>query len=342
MKLTLSQADLNHALRTVSRAVSNGKTHPILAGVLIEPHQLTAYDLELAIQCPITAAVDTPGTCVAPYRLLADIIGRLPAGGVITLQLDDAGARLELVTAGGSYSLSVSPAADFPSLPAVEAAAGAPVDLSGVLPAVLAAASADNAKQLLTGLHMAADGALMRLEATDGHRLSIRALPCDAAAFDAIIPARTLAQVRQPATFAFAAGQVAITLEDGTRLVSRTLDGTYPNAQALIPASFKHTLTCNREALLAAVERVEVISGNGVVKLAMKGAALQVTAESEASSGIESLTVAGKLPTLAVNARYLADGLKGFAEQDITISANEPTTPVVIGDTYLVMPVQTR
>lgn len=342
MKLTLSQADLNHALRTVSRAVSNGKTHPILAGVLIEPHQLTAFDLELAIQCPITAAVETPGTCVAPYRLLADITGRLPAGGVITLQLDDTGTRLELVTAGGSYSLSASPAADFPGLPAVEAAAGAPVDLSGVLPAVLAAASTDNAKQLLTGLHMAADGALMRLEATDGHRLSIRTLPCDAAAFDAIIPARTLAQVRQPATFAFAAGQVAITLDDGTRLVSRTLDGTYPNAQALIPASFKHTLTCNREALLAAVERVEVISGNGVVKLAMKGAALQVTAESEASSGIESLTVAGKLPTLAVNARYLADGLKGFADQDVTISANKPTTPVVIGDTYLVMPVQTR
>ena len=343
MKLTLSTTDLNHALRTVSRAVSNGKTHPILAGVLIEPHQLTAYDLELAIQAPITAAVETAGSCVAPYRLLADITGRLDGGGVITLELD--GSRLAIATAGGSYSLSVEPAEDYPALPAIDAATGASVDLSRASAAVLAAVSTDSAKQLLTGVHMAADGAALRLEATDGHRLATRTLPCDAAAFDATIPARAIAQVRQPATFAFSTGQVAIALEDGTRLISRTLDGSYPNAQALIPAAFKHSLTCDREALLAAIERVAVISGNGVVKLTTKGSSLQVTAESEASSGVESIAVTGKLPPLAANARYLADGLKGFADQDVTIQANESTTPVVIQSddaVYLVMPVQVR
>lgn len=342
MKLTLSTTDLSHALRAVSRAVSSGKTHPILAGVLIEPDHITAYDLELAIQVPITTEAAVPGSCVAPYRLLADIAGRLPAGGVITLQLDDTGTRLELVTAGGSYSLAVSPAADFPALPAVDAAAGAPVDLSGALQAVLVAASEDAAKQLLTGVHLAADGVQLRLTATDGHRLAIRTVPCDAAPFEAVIPARTLALVRQPACFAFAAGQVAITLDDRTRMVSRTLDGTYPNAQALIPAEFKHQLTCNREALLDAVERVAVTSGNGVVKLNSTSGSLQVTAESENSSGVESLAVTGKLPALAVNARYLADGLRGYTDAEVTIKANTSTTPVVIGDVYLVMPVQVR
>lgn len=342
MKLTLSTADLARALRVVGRAVSNGKSHPILSGVLIEPHQLTAYDLELAIQAPIVTEASTSGSCVVPYRLLADITGRLPADAPITLQLDPSGTRMELVTAGGSYSLAVSPAEDYPALPPVDAAAGASVDLSGALEAVLVAASADSAKQMLTGVHMAADGTELRLLATDGHRLAIRALPCDAAPFEATIPARTLAQVRQPASFAFAAGQVAITLADGTRMVSRTLDGTYPDAQALIPASFKHTCTINREALLAAVERVAITSGNGVVKLTTDDSILTVAAESDASSGMESLSIDGDLPSLAFNARYLADGLRGFDDPEVTICANGATTPVVIGHTYLVMPVQIR
>jgi DNA polymerase-3 subunit beta len=342
MKLTLSSADLSRALRVVGRAVSSGKSHPILCGVLIEPHQVTAYDLELAIQTPILTEASTPGSCVVPYRLLADITGHLPPDAVITLQLDDTGSRLELVTAAGSYSLAVSPAEDYPALPAVDAAAGAPVDLSGALGAVLVAASVDSAKQLLTGVHMAADGAQLQLLATDGHRLAIRALPCDAAPFEATIPARTLAQVRQPASFAFAAGQVAIALADGTRMISRTLDGAYPNAQALIPTSFKHTCTVDREALLAAVERVAITSGNGVVKLTDNGGTLAIAAESDASSGIESVAIDGKLPALAVNARYLADGLRGFDDAVVAIRANTATTPVVIGDTYLVMPVQVR
>jgi DNA polymerase III subunit beta len=343
MKLTILQAEFARALRAVSRAVGNGKTHPILSGVLIEPHRLTAYDLELAIQSPITAVAETTGSCVAPFRLLSDIIGRLDPADAITLALE--GSRLAISSAAGSYSLSVASADDFPALPTVDAAAAAPVDITDALAAVLPAVSTDSAKQLLTGVHMVADGAMLHMEATDGHRLAVRAIPCDAAPFDATVPAKALAAVRQPASFAFAAGQVAIALADGTHLVARTLDGAYPNAQALIPTSFKQTATCNRNALLQAAERIAVVADNGIIKLAAAAGALQISAESEASSGTESVALAGKLPSLAINARYLADGLKGFADQDITIATNQPTAPVVIQSgnaVYLVMPVQVR
>lgn len=349
MNITCSQSDLNAALRTVSRAIGSGKSHPILSGVCMaatdtgELH-LTAYDLDLGIHATIAAAVTTPGTAVVPHRMLSEIVSRL--SDAVSLAVD--GARLTLTAAGGSYSLSVAAADDFPALPTVKATKAAPLDLSGQLAAVLPSASTDASKQLLTGVHLAADGAQLRLEATDGHRLAVRTMESDAAALDVVIPARALQLVRQPATIATDKAHAAITLADGTRIISRILDGTYPNVQALIPATFKAELTVNREALLHSLERVAIIADqhNGVVKLEASAKALKLSAEAETNSGVESVPCTGKVPAMAANAHYLIDGLRSLDGETITISANEATTPVVLtgatGQTYLVMPVQIR
>ena len=349
MNITCSQSDLNAALRTVSRAIGSGKSHPILAGVLLtatdagELH-LTAYDLDLGIHATIASAVTTPGTAVVPHRMLSEIVSRL--SDAVSLAVD--GERLTLTAAGGSYSLSVAAAVDFPALPTVKATKAAPLDLAGHLAAVLPSASTDASKQLLTGVHLVADGAALRLEATDGHRLAVRTMDSDAAALDVVIPARTLQLVRQPATIATDKAHAAITLADGTRIISRILDGIYPNVQALIPATFKAELTVNREALLHSLERVAIIAGqhNGVVKLEASAKALKLSAEAEANSGVESVACTGKLPAMAANAHYLIDGLRSLDGETIIISANEATTPVVltgaVGQTYLVMPVQIR
>jgi DNA polymerase-3 subunit beta len=259
---------------------------------------------------------------------------------VVSLTLD--GDRVALATAGGSYSLSAASADDFPGLPAVVAADGAAIDLAAPLAAVLVAASTDESKQVLTGIHLVSDGKELRIEATDGHRLASRTLTCNAPDMDVVIPARAMAQVRGPASFAVDGGHVAIQLDTATRMITRTLDGTYPSVQQLIPATFKTLATCNREALLAALERIACVSPNDIVRLTVKAGAIEVTAESETSSGAESVACDGKLPQLAANVHYLMDGLKGYTDTMITIQANTSTSPVVIGQTYLVMPVQIR
>ena len=347
MKLTISQADLNAALRTIARAIPARATHPILTGALLTATdgslQLTGYDLDIGIETTIAAATATPGSTVVPYRLLSDIVSRLDGADAITLAVD--GARLTLTAAAGSYSLSVATADDYPDLPAVAATANALVDLTAALAAVLPACSTDAAKQLLTGVHITADGTTLRLEATDGHRLCIRTMGSDLPAIDCTIPARTLQLVRQPVAIAIDKAHASLTLPDGTRIISRILDGTYPNAAALVPASFKASLTADRSQLLHALERVAVIAD--VVKLEASGKAIKVSAEAETNSGIESIAATGKLPALAANVHYLIDGLKAFDDDTIVINANEPTTPLVItgadaSQTYLVMPVQVR
>jgi DNA polymerase-3 subunit beta len=345
MNITVSQSDLNAALRTVARAIGSGKTHPILTGVLLNATddgqlELTAYDLDLGITTTIAAAVNTPGATVVPHRLLADIVSRL--SGALTMAVD--GARLALAAAGGSYSLSVAAADNFPALPAVKAAAGASVDISADLAAVLPACSTDAAKQLLTGVNISPNG----LAATDGHRLAMRALQAELPDCSMTIPARSLQLVRQPCSIAADNAHAAIQLADGTLIISRILDGTYPNVAALVPGTFKASCTADREALLSAIERVAIIADqhNGIIKLTIASKALTISAEAETNTGNESVAITGKLPDLALNAHYLADGLRAMDGDTITISANEATTPVVLiglpGQTYLIMPVQVR
>jgi len=344
MKLVTSQTELHNALRLVARAVGNGRTHPITAGVLLHAADgiltVTGYDMELGITTAISASVEAHGATVVPHRLLSDIIGRLDASEAVSLAIS--GNRLALVSLSGSYSLSVAHADDFPSLPVVDAANGIAIDLVAPLAAVMPAASTDASKQLLQGIHLATG----RVEATDGHRLAICAIDSDAE-LDLVLPVRCLQQVRQPATIAIDKGQVGIVLADGTQITSRTLDGTYPNVRQLIPDTYSHSITINRVQLLNALQRVAVI-GTNVIKLDVQLKSLTLSAELDANSGIESLPITGSLPMLAFNPAYLIDGLRAFGSDTITINANSSTAPVVLtnpadsSQTYLVMPVQVR
>ena len=353
MKFTVSQTELAHALRATSRAVSNGKTHPILHGVLITATSdgtitVRSYDLEVGITTTIPAAVTTEGATVIPHRLLSDLISRLDASGALSFTVD--GARIAIDTAAGSYSLSVAPAEDFPNLPTVNAAAGAAIDLSAPLAAMLPVVSNDASKQVLCGVHVVADGATLHMEATDGHRLAMRTMPATAAAMDLVIPSRTLAMVRQPVTVATDGHHAVFGLADGTEIISTIVNGTYPNAKALVPGEFKHVASCSRQSLISSLERIAVIadSHNSIVKLEMTNGVITIQSETDASSGSESVAADGTMPKLAANVHYLIDGLKHLHGAEVEISANTSTTPVVIaapGDRdniYLVMPVQIR
>ena len=329
----------------MARAVSAKPSHPILGGVLLSAAagtlKATGYDLELGIASAVEASVETPGSTVVPYRTLLELTSRMEATEAISLAID--GTQLKLTSTSGSYSLAVEDAADYPELPAV-AVSDDYTDLSA-LAAVLPAASSDAATQVLTGVHMHAALGNLRIAATDGHRLSIVNIE-STALFSAIIPARCLALIKQPAAIAFDNQHVTLIFVDGTTIISRTLAGTYPNVQQLIPETFDYRITINRVQLLNALQRVAVI-GTNVIKLDAQSKTLTLSAEVNANSGIESIAITGSLPLLAFNPTYLIDGLRSFHSDTVTINANSSVAPVVIssdtpGQTYLIMPVQVR
>ena len=384
MKVVCSQSELNAALQLVSRAVATRPTHPVLANVLLTADagtnrlSLTGFDLNLGIQTSLAASVETSGAITLPARLLGEIVSRLASDSPITLATEVSGEQVQLTSLSGSYQMRGLPADDYPELPMVESGMTLKLQPAGLVQALkgtLFASSSDEAKQLLTGVHLRFNDKALEAAATDGHRLAVlqvddalqvSANSSDDAAegFAVTLPARSLREVERlmagwrsddPVSLFCDRGQVVFLAAD-QMVTSRTLEGTYPNYGQLIPDGFNRTLALDRRGLIAALERIAVLADqhNNVVKFSSQPdeGVVQISADAQdVGSGSESLpaSLTGDAIQIAFNVRYLLDGLKAMGSDRVVLHCNAPTTPAVLkpeGDaeafTYLVMPVQIR
>lgn len=362
MNIVTSQSDLNVALATIRSAVQTTRTtHPILATVLLTASPngtltLSGYDLKLAISTTIAAAITTDGATAVPYALLAPLVAKLPSNEAITIAVS--GSRVVLATAANEYSLTALDPADWPDIIAPDTKS-TPVtipraNLQAAITATAHAASRDESKQLLQGINIALDPDGIQAAATDGHRLSVYGAAPLAETPAITIPATTLRELQH------LNGDITVTADnayvrlatDQTTITSRILDGAYPDYTKLIPDTFTTTCTVDRKALLNAVQRASILADthNNIIKLAIADT-LAITADVELGNGSETLpiTTTGDHLTIAVNAAYLQDALKAMPSQQVTLSANTPTTPFLItpvdtdiSQTYLIMPVQVR
>lgn len=390
MKLVCSQAELSASLQLVSRAVAARPTHPVLANVLLTADagtgrlSLTGFDLSLGIQTSLPAAVESSGAITLPARLFGEIVSRLSADSPITLHCAEGEEQVELTSLSGSYQMRAMPADDFPDLPLVQS--GTPIRLDSEalvrgLRATLFASSNDEAKQVLTGVHLRLDGDRLECAATDGHRLAVLRIPGAVATerggeanpgeaseggepFAVTVPARSLRELerllsgrpsREPISLFCERGQVVVLWADQV-LTSRSLDGTYPSYRQLIPEGFSRRIVLDRRAFVSALERVAVLADqhNNVVKISSDPLAGQVTIQADAQDvgrGSEALaaTISGEEIQIAFNVRYLLDGLKVMGADSVALQCSGPTTPAVLVPqdaeadfTYLVMPVQIR
>ena len=384
MKVVCSQSELNGALQLVSRAVATRPTHPVLANVLLTADagsnrlSLTGFDLSLGIQTSLAASVETSGAITLPARLLGEIVSRLSSDSPVTLAVDDSGEEVQLTSLSGSYQMRGMSADDYPDLPMVESGMTLklqPERLVQALKGTLFASSADEAKQLLTGVHLKFNQRALEAAATDGHRLAVLNVEDalqDEAVTDAVdddgfavtLPSRSLREVErlmaswrsdEPVSLFCDRGQVVFLAAD-QMVTSRTLEGTYPNYGQLIPDGFTRTFRMDRRALIAALERIAVLADqhNNVVKFSSQpeDGVVQISADAQdVGSGSESLpaNLEGDAMQIAFNVRYLLDGLKAMGSDRIVLHCNAPTTPAVLRSeeaseafTYLVMPVQIR
>ena len=383
MKVVCSQSELNAALQLVSRAVATRPTHPVLANVLLTADagtdrlSLTGFDLNLGIQTSLAANVQTSGAITLPARLLGEIVSRLASDSPVTLASDDGGEQVQLTSLSGSYQMRGMSADDFPELPMVESGMTLKLEAAGLVQALkgtLFASSSDEAKQLLTGVHLRFNDRSLEAAATDGHRLAVLQVDDalqvaaegadDESTFEVTLPARSLREVERlmngwrsedPVSLFCDRGQVVFLAAD-QMVTSRTLEGTYPNYRQLIPDGFSRSLAMDRRGLIAALERIAVLADqhNNVVKFSTQPdqGVVQLSADAQdVGSGSESLAaeLTGDAIQIAFNVRYLLDGLKATAGDRVILHCNAPTTPAVLqpqgeteGFTYLVMPVQIR
>jgi DNA polymerase III subunit beta len=385
MKLVCSQSDLSTNLSLVSRAVPSRPTHPVLANVLLQADaqtnqvSLTAFDLSLGIRTSFSAEVLQGGEIALPAKLLNDIISKLPEGEIT---LDDEattstneGLIATITPRSGRYQIRAMGGEEFPELPVIENQEAIQLTAAALIEGLrgsLFATSADETKQVLTGVHLTVEQDAIEFAATDSHRLVVVQTSNERA--DATTPSNTSLEVTVPSkalrelermlgmraapeeTVALYLDQGQIVFEwENQRLTSRTLEGQYPAYRQLIPRQFQREVTLERRQFLSALERIAVLTDqkNNIVKISMDGQAGEITLSVEAQdvgNGTESITaqISGEDIEFAFNVKYLMEGLKALPSAEIKIQLNSNLTPVIFTPlgglkmTYLAMPVQIR
>ncbi|MDZ7963797.1 MAG: DNA polymerase III subunit beta [Nostoc sp. DedSLP03] len=386
MKLVCSQSDLSTNLSLVSRAVPSRPTHPVLANVLLQADaetnqvSLTAFDLSLGIRTSFNAEVWESGAIALPAKLLVDITSRLPEGE-ITLDDESAltgatsggeGLIVTLTPKSGHYQVRAMGPEEFPELPVIENTEVIHLTTTALIEGLrgsLFATSADETKQVLTGVHLTVKQDTLEFAATDGHRLAVvetsNERPLEGTTqLEVTVPARALRELQrmlahsassdEPVALYFDRGQVVFAWQN-QRLTSRTLEGQYPAYRQLIPRQFERQVTIERRQFVSTLERIAVLADqkNNIVKLSIDSEAQEITLSCEAQdvgSGREPMPaqISGENIEIAFNIKYLMEGLKELPSSEIQMHLNQSLTPVIFTPlgglkmTYLAMPVQLR
>jgi len=381
MKLVCSQSDLKTNLSLVSRAVPSRPTHPVLGNVLFQTDAetqritLTAFDLSLGLQTSFPAQVSDNHTFTLPAKLLNDIVTRLPEGELTLVGMEEEEGEdrfsATLISASGRFRLRGMSPEEYPNLPEIttgEALQVPVLALADGLSSTLFAASPEEAKQVLTGVHLTRQEESLEFAATDGHRLAVLDATTEGIAgategFAVTIPARALRELermvkmqKEDAVVSLCCDEVQVAFElNSQRLTTRKLDGNYPAYDQLIPKQFSKQVTLERKRLLNSLDLVAVLADqkNNVVKFSIDSENQQLSISvdaQEVGSAQESIPaqITGESIDIAFNVKYLMDGLKAFKGNEIQMQLNEATQPVIftpLGElkmTYLVMPVQLR
>ena len=283
MKFVCPQSELNTHLSLVSRVVPSRPSKPVLSNVLIKVDEdsqrvtLIGFDETMGIQTCFQAQVEEPGELTLPAKLLESIISRLPSEDIV-IQETQEDAAVTITSSSGEYEVRGLSAEDYPSLPVVEDGQAAELSIEALLEGLkgsLFATSADETKQVLTGVHLLAEPETLEFAATDGHRLAVVKTSDESGQgkdtddkMDVTVPAKALRDLErmlqtytssEPIALKFDRTQVIFELGN-QRLTTRLLEGQYPNYRQLIPKQFERQVTIDRKQLMDALERIAVLA----------------------------------------------------------------------------------
>lgn len=362
MKLKVTQENLNRALGAVARVANTRSTLPILANVLIKTSNnrlsISATNLDIAITYYIGAKVGEEGSITVPARLMQDFVGSLPEG-VIELDLQD--TKLHVNTDQYKSVVNGIIADDFPAMPAISG--GKTWSIKGdvfkkALQQVVFTASSDETRPVLTGVLLHTLDGKLHMAATDSYRLAEKTLGANKEEINLLIPAsamqdllRVVGDSDEEVHISHNEQQAMFKLGD-VELVTRLVDGKYPDYRKLIPASFKTKATL-KKADLVNVTKVSSLFAResaGSVTIELDKTSKQLSIRSVASQlGENTATAPAKITedgSITLNSRYLLDALNVISGDEVVFGFNGKLEPTQISGSespdyrHIIMPLK--
>ncbi len=372
MKVTCLQENLARGLQIAGRAVSTRGSLPILSNVLLRTEsgrlKVTATNLEVGINCWVPAKVDDEGAITVPARLFTEFVNSLPPGQA-ELSLNVRTKTVHLRSGAYEANFKGMDAEEFPIIPAAPEKPTTRLPeatLRRMIGEVAFVATTDDSRPVLTGVLTTLDGDQITMAAADPYRLSVRhARLMDGVEpkVEVIVPARSLLEVQRIINdtddpveiFVTPNGSQVIFHTDEADLVSRVIEGQFPNYRQVIPSGSPATkLVAQREELLQATRLASLFARDSANMLRFQvdpaGSPPLVISANAAEVGDNTAKVEANVDgagtTIAFNSRFIADALGSLTAPEVALELGGPLAPGVIkivgDDTYLhvVMPLR--
>ncbi|NCG08382.1 MAG: DNA polymerase III subunit beta [Verrucomicrobia bacterium] len=355
MKFKINQDHFSNGLQQVLNVVATRSTMPILSNVLIEASEghisLTTTNLDLGIRCRIKAEVEEPGGITLPVRKLATIVRELPQSDIFIETGDNNQAK---ITSGGSlFRIMGISTEEFPPLPTFENRHVFELEqeaIVGMLKSVSYGQSTDENRYILNGVYFSFIDEKLTLVATDGRRLALTALETEISEDNSgslILPAKTVAELErllgkgEKLKIAFNDRQVAFEISidaddsglvDEIYLVSKIVEGKYPNYRQVIPKETEHRVKVERELMLECVHRAALVTSekSNSVRLKVSKNLLEISgSSSEYGDSHESMAIAydGPEVQVAFNPQFLMEPLKALTKDEVFFEFKDELSP---------------
>jgi len=367
MNLTITKEQLLNGLQAVQNVVSSRTTLPILSNVLVRAEnnrlEFTATDLDVTVACSVEATVKKGGATTIPVKKLFSITREL-SSTEIDLEVDE--KNVCSIRSGSSfYKINGLAAEEFPPINAFKddkKVTVAQEKLKAMMKKTSFAISTDEARYVLNGIFMSLKEHKMTIVATDGRRLALTDEEVDISdksQGEFIIPAKAVNELNRllsdkgDVTIRYAENQAEFSLKDdkgfSVVIVTKLIEGNYPNYRQVIPAEAKERVSLPREEFLHALKRAEIMTSEKAnsVKLAFGKNNLAITANSpEVGEARESIAVnyKGKEMAIAFNPKYMIDPLNALSNDEVFIELIDELSPGVLKINgpflYVVMPMR--
>ena len=348
MKFSATKEKLLEGLQQVQNVVSTRTTLPILSNVLLQAKEgavhLTTTDLDVGVRGSFEANVDKTGATTLPARRLFTIIRELPSSE-ISVEVD--GKNAASIRSGQSFFKILGlPEEEFPPLPKFEDAKMVTMrqkDLHDGLRKTAYAISTDETRYVLNGVLFSFKENKLTLVATDGRRLAMLDIELEfprSHEADIIVPTKAVTELQRllkddgEVKISLGSGQIAFDLNN-TLLVSKLIEGNYPNYKQVIPSETKERVTLERETFLNSLRRVSLLASDksNSIKLSFSKNNIEITANTpEVGEAKESLPVAykGRDFSIAFNPEFLMAPLRNLTEDEVFFDLIDEMSPGVL------------
>lgn len=362
MKFTISKEAFLEAIQQVQHVVSTRTTLAILSNVLLKARdgslELTTTDLDVGVSGSVQAEVDDAGATTLPARRLATIVRELPADE-IEVSVDE--KNVASIRSGPSFFkvLGLS-SEEFPPLPKFDEAREFKMEqavLKDCLRKTSYAISTDETRYVLNGILFSFKNGKLTMVATDGRRLAMVEQELEfpqSQEVDFIVPTKAVNELARlladtgDVLIKVTSSQVGFDL-DGGFLVSKLIEGNYPNYRQVIPGDAKERIALERETFLRAISRVSLLASekSNSVKLQFTPGQVEIIASSpDIGEARESLAInyKGASITIAFNPEFLMAPLRNLLSDEVTLHLIDEISPGVLRTgtnfLYVLMPMR--